>query len=112
MENANTELSHYTGTQGYYRYHCRTLLTEGVKALADRFNCYWFLDIVASFQTLLLEDFQVWTLEKHLDNSATVKASNGNKKELIKQEVPYTNFEAIRATVWVEGNVILLPSEH
>jgi hypothetical protein len=112
MENANAEFSQYTGTQEYYRYHCGTLLTEGVKALADQFKCYWLLDIIASFQTLLLEDFQVWTLEKHDDNTATVKASDGNEKQLISQAIPYTDFEAVKATVWVEGNVLLLPSEH
>lgn len=112
MDNANAAFSQFTGTQGYYRYHCGTLLTEGVKALADKFKCYWWLDIIASFNTLLLEDFQVWTLEKHQDNSATVRATDGNGKELIRQTIPYTDFDAIRATVWVEGSVMLLPSEH
>jgi hypothetical protein len=112
MENANTELRQYTGTREYYRYHCNTLLTEGVKALADQFKCYWLLDIIASFQTLLLEDFQVWKLTKQTDNSAIVVATDLNGKSLIKHQIPYTDFEAAQATVWVEGDVLLLPSEH
>ena len=112
MENANSVLSHFTGTTCYYRYSHNTLLTEGVKGLADTFKCYWLLDIIASFNTLLLEDFQVWTLQKHANNSATVRATNGNGKELVTQLIPFTDFAAEKATVWVESNVMLLPSEH
>lgn len=112
--NANDTLSHYTGTDYYYKFHNGLMLTDGAKALADAFQCYWFLDIIASYyQILRKEEFQVWTLERKVnESSAVVLCTDGNNKTLIKQDIEYTDFKAESAMVWVEFNVILLPSEH
>ena len=89
------------------------VFTDGIKALADNYEAYWLLDIVVSYQPELKgEEFQVWKLMKYDDGSALVECTNGNGKKLKAQVVPYTDFKADEATVWVEGNVILLPSEH
>jgi hypothetical protein len=53
--------------------------------------------IIASFQALLLEDLQVWTLEKYDDNTAIVKATDGNEKQIVRQIIPYTDFEDVKA---------------
>jgi hypothetical protein len=89
------------------------VLTDGAKALADNFQCYWFLDIIASYQAQLNnQPFQVWTMKKFEDGSAIVKCTDGNDRVLQRQEIPFTDFKADECTLWVEGNVILLPSEH
>jgi hypothetical protein len=89
------------------------LITEGVKDLADMFECYWLIDIVASYYPeVKRQEFQVWELTVNEDRTALVKCTDGNDRLLKQQRIPYTDFEADRATVWVEGNVILLPSEH
>lgn len=76
-------------------------------------KCFWFLDIVASYQhELKNEEFQVWKLVKNTDNSATVKCEDGNDNILKSKEIPFTDFSADMATVWVENGVALLPSEH
>lgn len=111
--NANDSLSHHNGTESYYKYLMGYLLTDGVKELATQFQCYWFLDVVVSHQPDLEdEEFQVWTLKKNVDNSADVVCTDGNNKVLKSQHILMTDFTADEATVWVEGNVILLPSEH
>jgi hypothetical protein len=48
-------------------------------------------------QALLLEDLQVWTLEKYDDNTAIVKATDGNEKQIVRQIIPYTDFEDVKA---------------
>lgn len=113
MINANDQLREHTSTDNYYIYLCGLLITDGVKALADQFECYWFLDIIASYQPLLkAEEFQVWTLTKKENDSAIVSCTDGNDRMLRSQKIPWTDFKAETATVWIENNVALLPSEH
>ncbi len=87
--------------------------TDGIRALCDKFECYWLLDVVCSYQPELKdEEFQVWTLSVNKDCSAKVVATNGNGNELITQNIMFTDFRAKYVEVWVESNVTLLPSEH
>ena len=113
MINANDQLREYTSTDNYYTSLCGLLITDGAKALADQFECYWFLDIIASYQPQLKEEeFQVWTLTKKEDNSALVSCTDGNDRILRTQKIPWTDFKTDTATIWVEIGVALLPSEH
>lgn len=113
MNSANDHLLEYFGTSCYHRYLLGNLLTDGVVALAHRFHCLWFLDIVCSYTESLSEyEYQVWTLQKSPDSSAKVTCTDGNKNLLVQQEISWTDFAVDLAVVWKEGNVILLPSEH
>ena len=113
MINANDQLREYTSTDNYYTYLCGLLITDGAKALADQLECYWFLDIIASYQPQLkVEEFQVWTLTKREENSAIVSCTDGKDRKLRTQRIPWTDFKADIATIWVEAGVALLPSEH
>jgi hypothetical protein len=56
----------------------------------------------ASYQPQLIqEEFQVWTLNVNEDASALVQCTNGNSKVLAQQKIPFTDFKAKSATVWV-----------
>ena len=111
--NANDQLREHNSTDNYYNYGFGLIITDGAKALADKFRCYWFLDIIASHQPELTdEEFQVWTLTKHPGDNATVKCTDGNDRVLVSQVIPWTDFEPDEATVWVEFGTALLPSEH
>lgn len=111
--NVNNHLSHYTGGGNQYRYLLGLVITEGVKQAADEFECYWFLDIVASYQyKLKQEEFQTWTLTKQDDISALVECTDGNDNILITQKISFTDFRAKSLTVWLENDTMHLPSEH
>lgn len=111
--NANDQLREYNCTDNYYRYNFGLMITDGAKALAEKFQCFWFLDVVASYQhELKTEEFQVWKLVKNNDNTAIVSCEDGNDNILKSQHIPLTDFSADTATVWLENGVILLPSEH
>ena len=113
MADANDLLRQYNCTDNYYSYLCGMVITDGAKAMADKFKCYWLLDIIASYQLeLKSEDFQVWQLQVCKNRSAEVLCTDGNDNILKQQHISYTDFEEDKATLWVEGNVILLPSEH
>ena len=111
--NANEQLREFNGSENYYAYNFGYAYTDGVRALVNMFECYWLLDIIVSYQPQLRsEDFQVWTLGVNGDRSAVVLCCDGNDKILKSQEIPFTDFKATEATIWVEGDVMLLPSEH
>ncbi len=111
--NANDTLKKHTSTDNYHKHLFGILFTDGTKALCDQFECYWFLDIVVSYQPQLQsEEFQVWKLSRDDDDSAVVICTNGNDKILKQQTISFTDFQPKEATPWVEFNVILLPCEH
>lgn len=98
------------GSEDVYQYQTLTV-TEGVLALANRYECFWFLDVIWSHQLYLKhEEFQTWTL-KRTDDTAVVIATDGNSKELARQEIPYTDFKPTEATVWLEYGTMMLPCE-
>ncbi len=114
MINANDSLNEFSGgSENLHKYNFGLVITEGVLSLAKKFECFWFLDIIASYQPQLQkEEFQVWTLTKHSDSSATVVCTDGNDGVLKTQTVPWTDFNADTCMVWVEFGTALLSIEH
>ena len=43
-----SQLSHFTGTERYYRISRRHLLTDGTKYLAEEAECFWLIDAAIS----------------------------------------------------------------
>jgi len=113
--NANDQLREYQCTENYYRYGT-ILITDGALALAKKFECFWFLDIISSYQRDLKdEEFQVWKLTKNEDNSALVTCTDGNDRIIKRQRIEWTDFSATQGVLWIEAGealVCLLPSEH
>jgi hypothetical protein len=113
IQNANDQLKEHNATDNYHKYLCGMLLTDGTKALAEMFQCFWFIDIICSYQPSLREhEFQTWHLIVYEDQTAYAECSDGNEITLIQQKIEFTDMQARNTTVWVEGQVILLPSEH
>ena len=109
-------LPHFTGTQKWYPWSVltRLLLTDGTHYLAESCGAYWLMDTIASYQArgkLTGEAFQVWTLTV-TDSEALLICTDGNDNELIRQEIPYTDFPLDKITLWCVDGVILLPSEY
>lgn len=112
MVNANDSLREHTSSENFYKYNFGLIITEGVKALCEQNSCWWFADVVASYQPQLRnEEFQVWTL-KRTGSTAVVTCTDGNDKQLKAQRISFTDFEPDEATIWVEYGTALLPSEH
>jgi hypothetical protein len=110
--NANDQLRAHTCSDNFYKYNFGLVITDGAKALAEKFFCFWFLDIIASYQGQLEnEEFQVWTL-KRTGSKAIVTCTDGNDNVIKTQRISWTDFEPDEATVWVEFGTALLPSEH
>lgn len=116
MQKANDQLREFTGTSRWYKTILAGLTyTEGVKELCSRYRCYWFLDIIVSYQPEIAEgaygqvEFQRWMLEKAGDGA--IVYCYDRKGCLLQQEIEWTDFPFDQAEVWVAHQVIYLPSE-
>lgn len=123
MRNINEELRGFTGSDNFYKFH-NLILTDGAHEMADRFQCYWFLDVIWSHQMnprVRGQEMQVWKVIVYPDRQGKyvgeVVCEDGNDRLIVRQKMQMMSFvadgpEITEATLWVEGNTILLPSEH
>lgn len=114
-----TELSQFTGTEGYHRYMGNLLLTDGAKYFAKVCEAFWLLDIIFSIQTnseIMKQEMQICSLKMNGETSACVDITDGDKRVLHTQEIPFTDFPLDEITIWAilqgQHRVILLPSEY
>jgi hypothetical protein len=106
----------FTGTENYYVHPSGMRYTDGVKYLADTAKAYWLLDVIASWQPQALRDsslreFQLWELHVK-DGRATIVCSRDSEDVALRQRINFTDFPQPYVKLYVEGGVILLPSEH
>lgn len=110
------DLDQFTGTEHYYKHFTGLKYTDGIKYLADKTNCYWFIDIIASYQ---MEEkvrncpFQIWTLQLGVGGKASVTMKEDtNEPDKVSQVVEYTDFPLAEIEVYCINGVILLKSEY
>lgn len=109
-------LPHFTGTTAYYRYLMDHVLTDGTKFLAETAGAFWLMDVIVSVQympEIRKQPFQSWTLSVDLASAkGRVICTDGNKRELYRQDFGFTDFPLNEITVFVSDKVIMLPSEN
>jgi hypothetical protein len=134
--NIIAELDQYHGTTKWYTHrNPRTgkvcgYYTDGVKRMAEICNAQWLIDAIFSHQYKPTKDcpFQVWILEKMLDNEARkyaylLSGEDGNGKTLQRQVIPYSDFPLKKIKLFmlsdlvpigdirVETKILVLPGE-
>jgi hypothetical protein len=121
-------LSQCYGSDGPYIIHSlvkRLVFTQTVGQIREMADCFWLIDLIASYQyKLKTEEFQVWKFvcdTKSKKGIMTCEDGNGNN--LVKQEVNYTDFPLDELTLWAElggygseenwtpAMVLMVPSE-
>lgn len=112
-----SQLSHFTGTERYYRISRRHLLTDGTKYLAEEAECFWMMDAIASHLSEIgTDDWFVQVRMTVNDNRATMIYEDGNCKKHARQEIPFTDFPMPTVSLYVcwdgEHWVIVLPGEY
>ena len=118
IQNLETELSGFVGTLNYYPHWLKCFnYTDGVKYLADQAQCYWLIDVVASYQgyqKIKAVAFQVWELTVNDDQTAVVVMKDMRQPDMpaiVKQEIPYTDFPLKTIKLYLTNKVLFLPSE-
>ncbi len=112
-----SQLTHFTGTERYYKLSNRHLLTDGTRYLADKAGAYWFMDATASHLSELgTADWFVLvrlTVSGHL---AVLRYEDGNGTVRAEQKIPYTDFPMRECCLYAcwdgEYWVLMLPSEY
>jgi len=111
------QLTHFTGTEHYYRISRRHLLTDGTKYLAEMAGTFWMMDAIASHLSEIgTEDWFVVVKVKVQDSKATMLYEDGNGNEHARQDIPYTDFPIDEISIYAcwdgEHWVLMLPSEY
>ena len=110
-------LAQFTGSEKYYRISHRHLLTDGTKYLAEKAECFWMMDAVAShLGEIGTADWFIHVRVTVNTSRATMVYEDGNRHEHARQEIPYTDFPTSEITLYAcwdqEHWVIMLPSEY
>jgi len=118
------DLDQFRGGDEKYRHSIvRLLYTEGIQYMAEKGGAYWLIDEIAFFQrhkrirmTPMLQDFQLWELtvkEKDGRRSAVLTMrADSDQGTVIRKKIPYTDFPLDYIKLYVEGDTLLLPTEH
>lgn len=115
MKNANDDLRDFTGTQDWYRHFTGLLFTDGVLAMAEKFQAFWLIDLVFSHQVtpeVKAQPFQKWVLKRTEGDCFLAVADDGNGVVIAEQVIPYSDFAADQVTLFYTAGVLLLPSEY
>ena len=121
-EDIRSALTSQIGTEQYwlaFPENDKFLLTDGVKLMAEMCEAFWLITAVFSWQSedkVTNEPFQVWILrfiDKEKGDNALLTCEDGNKREVARQEIEFTDFplpEGIK--LFLDGGVLMLPSEY
>jgi hypothetical protein len=120
-EELQSQLSAFYGSENLYHRSTPILIyyTDGIKWLQENANCYWLIDLIASYQTTAFKqanDRQFWKLVV-TDNSAVITCDDGDGNISVTQPIEYTDSLLPSLSIWVEiqaeGRIfIYLPSEY
>ena len=111
-------LAQFIGTEKYYRFYPKVVLTDGTKYLADTAGCYWLMDLYASHLASVDPNVESFTCLKLIKrgSSAEIVIEDGNTLALAKQHIEYTDFPLenfMFYAVWSgEFWVLMLRSEY
>jgi hypothetical protein len=110
------------GTSHYYGHTIgRLVYTDGVKFLCENADCYWLLDLIASYQDSaevrrdeMLRNMQFWTLKVDLENKKGVAICERDTDDVaFSQDIPYTDFPLKEIKLYVgPDTIVCLPSEY
>lgn len=119
-EELQQQLQHFTGTEHYYRYGRRLLLTDGTKFLAETAGCFWLCDCVSSYiDTIPTDEYFVIVRLERAGQGAYFEMIDDlpAKRWFAVQKIPYTDFPLTKIKLYLERVsdeefCLLLPSEH
>lgn len=100
----------------YAHWHGDFFYTEGVRFLAEHARCYWLLNVIAILQERALLDyslrqFQLWELFAR-ERCGVLVCSRDSEDEAFRWTLGLKDFPIYFVTLYVQGGVLMLPSEH
>ena len=124
-------LKQFTGTDNYYKHLLGLHYTDGIQYLAEKAQCYWLIDVIASHQTKqlladeMLSNFQLWLLvvgdshefikpQPHHQAVITCWRDTPNVgiKPPVRQDIDFTDFPLSEIKLFLVQGVLILPGEY
>lgn len=111
------DLLNFTGSEHWYRHPLWPAFTytDGAQYVAEAGGAYWLLDAIVSHQhdpAVRAEPFQVWILKVAEDQSGVLTCEDGDGNFVAAQTIAFTDFPLPEITLWLQNDVIFLPSEY
>jgi hypothetical protein len=112
-----TELRRFNRSDVSYWHRTRLIrLSEGVSFLTERVGVSWFVDFVAIGQIVALRDpwlrqFQLWEFWMRGER-AVVTCSRDSEDEVFRTSLRNVSSALSYARLYVQGSLLMLPSEH
>jgi len=103
--------------RGTAQYHNRATfkLSEGVIFLATETKAFWLIDAIHSQQnkrSVKKAPFQLCRLVLNSKREGALRITDENNQDLAYQKIGYTDFPFDQITLYLAGNVLMLPSEY
>lgn len=105
-------------TENYYRHTLPGLMfTDGVRDMAERLACYWFLDCIGSYVPEIRgkDHFFVCRVHRLPDGGAKFVIDDGNRNMIIRQCIEYTDIpENVKVYIQDNGHhfIACMPEEY
>ena len=113
------DLARFQGTENHYQQWLQRFnYTDGVKYLADTAQAHWLIDAIVSYQLdarvqtdEMLQHFQTWQLSVQ-ENSGILTLLRDTNDPVLTQEIPYTDFPLVEIKLFLNEELLMLPSEY
>ena len=116
--------SHLNSVNDYYnffnnleesrvKYKDNFLLSDGIFEVAGREELFWIIELIFCKQQLIHKEmFQSWNIELTKNKELHIIVKNITEQEILNFSVPSKNFYFPNWKIWLDSNLILLPSEN
>ena len=109
------DLSPFTSTTQYFKHWLGFNYTDSIQYMAEKGKAYWLLDLIGSYQVQHKHiRFQLWELTVNTTGHSgviTMKEDSG-QPELVRQEIPFTDFPLNEIKLYLIDHILLLQSEY
>ena len=113
-------LPQFSGSEAYHRWSPlfqKTVLTDGVKWLAQNAECFWLMDIIGSVQPLPKIKSEAFLTVSYNKEKGEIVIDDGNGNVLYEQDVVSSTFPLDEIKLFVTDGedgyrIIMLPSEY
>lgn len=113
-QDVEQHLQEHCGTTQYFKHWTGTLkYTDGIKDLADTFECHWLIDLVASYvKERETYPFLIWNITVKDSEAVVIAQEDTGTKEVVRQEIPYTDFPEGSFSFYTIDGIALLTGEY
>lgn len=112
----------FGGTDSYHKMYPKIILTDGVLRVCQAAECFWFMDIINSYQhdrritsDEMLRGMQFWSLKVNTTtNKGTAILERDSDDVVLTQKIDFTDFPLEEFKVYyspMEG-IVCLPEEY